>query len=80
MRDIIDFVEFMLIGLVLFAVVAAIPITGFYYWNKYQCGQHQIVTGDRTEYVAGACYVDLDGRMTRWDEYKMRVTASELAK
>ena len=67
-----DFLVFMV---VLIVVVCGIGNTA----GAYACKNYQDVTGITTKWVTlDACYVKTQKGWQRWDEYKVRNTASNL--
>lgn len=66
-----DFFAFVLIAVVVLGGI----LGGANIMGQRQCATYQELNGKRTIYVwFDTCYVELDGRMERWDAYKMRVT------
>lgn len=44
---------------------------------EYQCREYRRVTGTETKYVNfDSCYVLVDGKFQRWEEYLQKETAS----
>lgn len=64
-----------------FLVVAAIVIGSILAlankYTEYQCREYTRVTGTETKYVnLDSCYVLVDGKFQRWEEYLQKETAS----
>lgn len=72
-----DFFEFMVgLGVVLCLALAAIFVP-VYFLVKYECSTYEKVTGTKTELHFPSCYVELNGKMLPWSEYKARIIASD---
>ena len=56
-------------------------IIGSNTFTRYRCNQYERLTGTRTEFSEfDICYIELEDKMVRWDEYLERVKASEILK
>lgn len=80
-QDIKEFLEFMgwLVAVIaVAAILMSFMLIPFYYLSKYQCSNYQETTGLKTKYkIFDSCYIQTKSGWQRWDEYKMRATASE---
>jgi hypothetical protein len=49
-----------------------------HYYGQYQCANYARITGKATQWAAlDTCYIQTAEGWQRWDEYKIRATASE---
>ena len=71
MRDYLKM--FLVLGIVALAFMALIFVYG-----EYTCNNYEALTGTETKHVPwDACYVKVEGRFMRWDEYKAYIVASK---
>lgn len=68
----IGYVIGLVLAVLLFALLLIAPM------ETYTCHNYEQVTGIETKYkLMDACYVSTADGWQRWDEYKVRATASE---
>jgi hypothetical protein len=76
-----DFLEFVVVIVLIFGMLGGGIMTIGHFYGKYQCANFAEITGKETKWATfDSCYIKTETAWMRWDEYKLRHTASEVLK